>query len=357
MAEHDWRQLIVPGSGLDLEVRNTRAREAVAAAMRAFQRLDEPGAKNTEKVYARALDKWGEWCDLFAFDAFPVTPERLIAHLEWLSARVTRYGAPTAPSTVRQSMSAICSVDRWRRTTPEDPFPVSVAMSPIVQRWLTNWGRENKEAPVKQAPALTVAQVRQVVEGIEPRTKSAAFAPWEARVARDRAIWLIGIGGALRMGELQQMLLSHTRIVDRGLLLWLPRAKNDQQGRGTWKGIMRSGTLSMCPVLAYERWLVARGEWEGPLFVSIQRTGELGGARLDWGTLDRNLKANAARVGLTVSTHSLRRTFATVARKKRMRSDAIQKHGGWKRQDTMNKYFALEDVWDDNPTAGLFDGE
>lgn len=347
------RQLEIPGTS-DV-VPTGPAVDKVRAVIRALERVEAPKSKSTQKAYEKARERYGAWCDDFGVEPFPLTPVQLIGHLEWLSSLTTRTGETTAPSSVRQAMAALSTMDRWQRVTPEDPAPVSIAKSPIVQRWLGHWAGENPVAPRKRAPVISRAQLLRVVDTLSKPTPGAAPKSHGARAARDRALWLVGIGGALRVAELAALTVDDVSETERGLLVVLRKRKQDQQGKSQTLGIEHARTLELCPVRAWLAWLEHRGTWRGPAFCGVQRSGELSGEALYTRSVQRILTESAARAEVSVSGHSLRRTLATTAVRLGHRRDVIQRHGGWARTDSMTPYFAIEDAWEDNVTRGLFD--
>ena len=350
------RQLDIPGTA-EL-ARTGPAVDKVRAVMRALERVEEPKAKSTQKAYKAARERYGLWCSDFGVEPFPLTPYQLIGHLEWLSGLTTRFGTTTAPSSVRQAMAALCTMDRWQRITPEDPAPLTIAASPIVQRWLDNWGKENPVAPRKRAPVVSRSQLLRIVDTLSrPPTPSPMWAARAMRCDRDRALWLVGIGGALRVADLAGLSVDDVSVDDRGLLLTLRKRKQDQHGKSQSVGIEHARTLELCPVRAWLAWLEHRGSWRGPAFCGVQRSGELSGEPLTTRSIQRLLVDSAARAEVSVSGHSLRRTLATTSVRLGHRRDVIQRHGGWRRTDSMTPYFHIEDAWEDNVTRGLFDGE
>lgn len=347
------RQIDIPGTA-EL-VRLGPAVDKVRAVMRALERVEKPYAEATKAAYETARERYAVWCDDFKVEPFPLTPLQLIGHLEWLSTLTTRTGQPTAPSTVRQTMAALCSMDRWQRTTPEDPNPRSIAEGPIVQRWLTHWGKSHPIAPRKQAPIVGRGQLLRIIDTLQKPTPGAAAKGFLVRASRDRAIWLVGIGGALRVGDLCSLAVTDVVEEERGLLITLRKRKADQLGRAQTVGIEHARTLELCPVRAWRAWVALRGTWSGPAFCGVLRSGNLSGEALYTRSLQRILKETAARAEVDVSGHSPRRTLATTALRNGRARHVIQRHGGWSRSDSMTSYFSIEDAWEDNVTRGLFD--
>ena len=256
------RQLEIPGTSELAQV--GPAVELVRAVMRALERVEEPHAKSTKVAYRKARERYGSWCEAFGIEPFPLTPLQLIGHLEYLGSLQTRLGEPMAPSSVRQAMAALCSMDRWQRVTPDDSNPRSIAESPMVQRWLHHWAKDHPVAPRRRAPIVSRPQLLRILDTIREPTPGAAAKSYATRFARDRALWLVGIGGALRVADLSALAVDDVSEDDRGILLTMRKRKQDQHGKGQVVGIEYARTLELCPVRAWKAWLELRGTWRGP---------------------------------------------------------------------------------------------
>src|SRR5262249_33580424 len=132
----------------------------------------------------------------------------------------------------------------------------------------------------------------------------------------ERAIVLFGFASALRRSELAGLDLADVRLVVRGAIVCVAKSKNDQEGEGRELGVHRGRWQQTCPVPALEAWIAKRGEWDGPLFAAIGRTGVVGRSRLSGAAIAGVVKAAAKRAGLDPSRyggHSLRAGCATSA--------------------------------------------
>jgi integrase len=348
-------QLVIPGAELVLARDDGPALTAVrAAAELAAQRVNRPHAKNTQEAYDRHWERWGKWCDAVGRAPFPVDPPILCVHLEWLSLELK-----LAPNTVRQALAAIADLDKWKRYTAGDANPASVATSPIVERWLESWGRDNPRAPRKKAAPIEVQAIWALLEAVNTPSERAAKAMHLMRATRDRAMILIGIYGGLRGAELAGLTVTDLRFADRGLELRLQRSKTDQQGEGQWKGLLPASARELCPVDAWRTWITVRGPNTGPAFMAIHRNGDIGTTHLTTRTVQSLIKGYAKRAGLEhVSSHSLRATLATLAGKRGHRIEHVAEHLGHSSLETTAGYMRRGQLFDErNPTAGLFDGD
>lgn len=161
-------------------------------------------------------------------------------------------------------------------------------------------------APRRQARALTVAEIRQILTHIDQT------APIGARGA---AIILLGYAGALRRSELTALTLADLESKSAGLLLTLRRSKTDQEGRGHVVGVAHGSHRLTDPVAALDAWLALRGHEPGPLFTRVFYS-RIHREPLTGNTITRMIHNRAQAAGLPadrITAHSLRAGHATTA--------------------------------------------
>jgi hypothetical protein len=105
-------------------------------------------------------------------------------------------------------------------------------------------------APVRKAPAVAEI-IRDMVHA----------APTSNNGLRDRALLLLGVGGAFRRSELVALDVADLEETDDGLRVTIRRSKTDQEGIGTTIAVVRGG--ASCPVKALRAWLDAARITEG----------------------------------------------------------------------------------------------
>jgi site-specific recombinase XerD len=135
---------------------------------------------------------------------------------------------------------------------------------------------------------------------------------------RDRALLLIGFAGAFRRSELVSVTVSDLTFSDKGVDVFLPRSKTDQEGKGQSVAILNGKALR--PVDRLEEWLSAAGITEGPIFSRINRGDHLTDEPLSAQTVALIVKRYAEAAGFDVATlsgHSLRAGFITWAAENR----------------------------------------
>ncbi len=166
---------------------------------------------------------------------------------------------------------------------------------------------------------------------------------------RDKALILLGFGGAFRSCEPTYLHIEHFRFDRKGMTLLLPYSKTDQDGRGAHVGIVRAPRAEVCPVLAIRRWfdvLARHGITAGPICRSIRPTAGGGVAFSDTAmiahTLRVMLKQHCERAGIDASNiawHSVRRGHVTQAFRNGASLADVQKTGRWAKADTVMLYY------------------
>lgn len=338
-------QLALPGStALAL------APELWAAYRRASARIRSPHAPNTERAYLAAWDAWARFCARHGFPERPPDVRHVVLYLEKMGEQLP----PPAPNTVRLQLAALCALDAGDAVlTGVDRHALS--SHPLLKRWLLNWGRDNPRAPRKQAPALSPSELERVLWHANKRGFNQSRTSHVARYARDRAILTLGIGGALRASDLVQLKLSDVAFVPQGLTVYVRQSKTDQHGQGHLRGIEPQTPRLLCAVDAVAQWVRVRGNEPGPMFCPLGRgahweTSEPLSAR----QLMRLVAERCQAAGLDqVTSHSLRATFGTLTRDQPL--SLVMKHANWKTAGVALRYQDRGQLFDDNPTRGLFD--
>lgn len=344
----DGGQLVV--AGVDLERRSVPA-SFLASLEHAWERSLFPLSPNTRRTYQSAWKQWCAQCQQLSIAPLPVHPRVLIGYLEQLSKK-------RAPNTVRLALAAIASMDQLARRTPTDEMPHSVAKTAAVVGWLRSWGRDNPRAPRKVAALMEPSQLRRVLEHARERAPGEPRYSHLPRYLRDRAVLVVGYATGCRVSELAALDVGDVEQTSRGLVITIRSSKTDQEGMGAKVPVLPQRSPLLCPVAAWQDWMQLRGELAGAAFLAVSRDGTVTEERLSVRALQRMFSERTKRAGLTgVSAHSVRRSMATMARERGARAEQVQKHGRWKRADSMGRYLSQRELFADNPTSGLLDDE
>jgi integrase len=183
-----------------------------------------------------------------------------------------------------------------------------------------------------------------------------ATLPAGLRALRNRALVLLGFGGAFRRSEPVALDLDDLTFDPAwGVVVRVRRSKTDQLGEGADVAIPFGSHPEVCPVRAIDTWIRAAGVREGAVLRAVDRHGNVG-ERLDGRDVARTLKEMASRAGIPaerVSGHSLRAGLATSAAMAGRSDRAIMTQGRWKSRTMVDRYVRTADAWRDNAAAGL----
>jgi len=173
--------------------------------------------------------------------------------------------------------------------------------------------------------------------------------------ARDRALLLVGFGGAFRRSELVFLDVGDVAFTQDGLEVMLRRSKTDPEGRGRKVGIPFGSQASYCPVRALRAWTKAAGIEDGALFRYVTRYGQVGG-RLTGHAVAKVVKRCAGAAGLDASRysgHSLRAGLATAAARAGKSERAIMAQTGHRSLTQVRHYVRQGSLFLENAASGL----
>ena len=162
-----------------------------------------------------------------------------------------------------------------------------------------------------------------------------------AKVARDRALLLIGFAGAFRRSELVAIRVEHITWLTNGIEIELPRSKTDQLGKSRQVFIPTGSIERRCPIRALEKWLAIARISEGFVLRSVSRHGNIGGHGLTAHSVALVVKASLERAGVqpeVYSGHSLRAGYVTTATEAGLQPYEIVETTGHKSMTTLAKY-------------------
>ena len=187
--------------------------------------------------------------------------------------------------------------------------------------------------PKKQAPAISMNDLKAMVRCLDEGADS--------RSIRDKAILLIGFFGAFRRSELAALTWDKVEFASDGLIIQIPRSKTDQKVEGG-DCIIPLGKEPNCAVRALIDWRATSKQYTGPVFRKLSQTGTLGMAAMNAESINLVVRKRAQQAKLInwqkMSSHSLRRGFATEAARKGASMPAIQRHGRWRSVKTVVEY-------------------
>ncbi|WP_437580595.1 integrase [Sorangium sp. So ce887] len=204
---------------------------------------------NTRRVYAAQWRQFAAWCAARCSLALPARPRLVVLYL----ASLAREGL--APSTLKTARQAITKAHELSGHAP----PTS---APIVDAWRRRLVAGAAHAEQQTAP-LTAEHVRRMVASMDEDLVD----------LRDRALLLVGYAARLRRADLVRLDVAHALVAGDGLEILMPARRI----------IVPPGRHPItCPRRAVQSWRDAAAlPARGPLFVAINRWGQLGGRLSD----------------------------------------------------------------------------
>lgn len=292
-------------------------------------------APSTQKAYRADWRRWVQWCRARGFD-----PLGTSGPLALYIAELVQQGRKVP--TIDRALSAISLAYRLQ----DKPNPRN---DPAVAAVFKGARRRVGIAP-EQMTAILPTQLQKMVEGL-PQTKHERL-----RSARNRAALVLGFFGGFRRSELLALDMRDIVEVEEGLKIFIRRSKTDQEGRGRWIGLPYCSVLAVCPVRAYQYWLLVSKIEDGPVFRTISKDGlTVLDSRLCTRQFADIVKSAAQRVGLVgrYGGHSLRAGLVTAAMQARKNPKAIMAQTGHRTMDILLRYVREQGLFEDNPGSGL----
>ncbi|MFD8739404.1 tyrosine-type recombinase/integrase [Streptomyces sp. NPDC059618] len=323
------------------------AREALAAGT----------ADSTRRAYSSDWSEFTAWCAANGRHPLPASPGTVIEYVTALTTTPRpRTGRPYSPSSIERAVAAIRTAH-----TAADVVPPSTKGARIIVR-----GYRDRLARAKDPAARTRKAQPAVPSAL--RAMLAVLDRDSLIGKRDAALMLLGYATAARVSELVALDLADVPESENGIEASLYRRKIKAF---TDTAVPFGSSPSTCPVRAVRALREAlreEGREDGPLFVRVDRHGRIAPPMqrhgVPIGDTTGRLTAQAAAQVVTRaaeaaglegqwSGHSLRRGFATAARKAGHDIVRIGRHGGWADGSrALHGYFADTDRWEDNPVSG-----
>lgn len=291
------------------------------ASMRGYLAAEK--ADSTRRAYAGDFADFSAWCDQVGEHSLPASPVATARYF----ARLADSGLKV--STIVRRAAAIRHVHRAAGHEP----PTGAEGVKAVLRGIR---RRLGVAPVRKAPA-TADLLARVIDRL----------PIGISGLRDRALLLVGFGGALRRSELVDLKVNDVEFSAAGMVLVLRKSKTDQEGKGVRIPVARG--LHLRPVDALEAWLAASGIQEDAIFREVDRHGNIGEARLSDRSVARIVKRSIKAAGIderAFSGHSLRAGFVTTSLDHKVDTFKIMKTTRHVRVDTLRIYDRRENDFD-----------
>ncbi|MFD9949410.1 tyrosine-type recombinase/integrase [Nonomuraea sp. NPDC059023] len=291
----------------------------------------------------------------------PATAETVAEYVRHLTVTPTeRRGTARSPAGIERALAAIRTTHRLAGRTPPETKAARTLLTAYRARLAL--AKDPAARSRKATPALPGAL--RAMLATRDRTSLTG--------QRDAALFLLGYATAARAGELVALDIADLAETAEGLTVTVYRPKLK---KFTEVAVPYGSNPATCPVRAARAYLATlatlatHGRSTGPLFVRIAKGGHLARPMTRHGkpigdphgrltaeaiTDIVGATAKAAELTGTWTGHSLRRGFATAARRAGADLERIGRHGGWADNSTaLLGYIEEADRWTDNPVTGL----
>lgn len=326
------RCAVVPGALLPAPVPPPEEAALLAELLsRAQDFAREARAENTLRAYRSDWRDFEGWCRDRSFISCPASPETVALYLTALS-RTHKV------STLTRRMSAISQAHQTAgHPSPTEESPVRLVMAGIRRSLGTAAGAKR--------PVL-VPELQAMVSAI----------PDNVIGLRDRVLLLMGFSGAFRRSELVALDWEDLAETADGLVVTIRRSKTDQEAEGRKVAIPRGREACTCPLRALSLWRTAAGTESGPVFLRVNRHGQILRNRLSAEAVAIVVKRWAGRIGYEegeFAGHSLRSGLATAAAIAGKSERAIMNQTGHRSVATVRRYIRDGNLFRDNAAEGL----
>lgn len=288
-------------------------------------------AENTLRAYRSDWRDYEAWCRDRNFVSCPASPQTVALYLADLSKT-------HKVSTLTRRISAISQAHQTAGfPSPTEESPVRVVMAGI-RRSLGTAAQGKRPVLVRDLQAM-VNVIPENLIGL-----------------RDRTILLIGFSGAFRRSELVALDCEDLAETADGLVITIRRSKTDQEAEGRKVAIPRGREESTCPLRALSLWRAAAGIETGPVFLRVNRHGQVLRERLSAEAVAIVVKRWAEKLGYAASEfagHSLRSGLATAAAIAGKSERAIMTQTGHRSTATVRRYIRDGNFFRDNAAEGL----
>lgn len=295
---------------------------------KAKARLEKSKSDNTLKAYASDWRHFSQWCGEHNVESLPASPETVVNYMCDLADYLKS-------NTISHHLTAISEnhiASGYATNNPIKTNMVNALMSSI---------RREKGTYQQPKTPVTLDILQTLVN----------YCGDNLQGLRDRVILLLGFAGAFRRSELVSIQVENLTFTDNGLVIFIPKSKADQEGRGENIAIPYSSNESICPVKATIAWLKASHISHGALFRGITKDNIIRPSQLSDKTIARVIKKYAEIAGFDPSQfagHSLRRGFATTAAQSNVSVLGIMRQTRHKSEKMVHRYIEQGDMFKDN---------
>jgi len=291
--------------------------------------LEAATSQNTRKAYQADIRHFIAWGGLL-----PTTTDVIIRYLH-------HYAETLNPRTLSRRLVALKNWHLYQGFL--DP-----TQHPLVKKTMSGISNVHGK-PKMKARAISLEDLHRIALRLVQDDSLMAL--------RDCALLLIGFYGAFRRSELVNIQYAHLHFSNEGVQILVPRSKTDQTGEGTLCAIPYNHT-TICPVTILSKWLIRAHIEAGYVFRNIKHqqvtTDGLQAQNVSIILKKLGTQYHIENVDL-LSSHSLRRGFATAASKRGVPFISIMRHGRWRHEGTVMGYVEEGRLFEDNALLKIYE--
>jgi len=289
-------------------------------------------AENTQVGYRYAWAMFEAWCLKMGYQALPAEPETVSLYVTDMVACNHR-----KVSTVLHRLAAI----GFKHKQAGFPNPVSIEV-----RELLRSAKRVRADQVKQMRPLEVKQLRAIAKMLMNDD--------DPRSTRNRAMLVMGFASGLRGASIVNLMMEDCWFSKQGVLVWVRKEKQDQDGKGRFVGLPRGRHVETCPIRSLQDWIEIRGREPGALFTKIKKPNTF--KPLDPGSFLWMVKKTLKRAGIDPTpygAHSLRAGFVMTAGEAGAGELLIARQTGHRSMEVLRRYFRSQDAFKSNAASSL----
>lgn len=299
----------------------------------AAEALENTRPDSTLRAYRADREDFMRWCQAEGHAPVPATPELLVVYVKYMTtAPRPRTGRPASPSSIDRALASISTMHAELGLDK----PSMEGARRVLKSYKAGLAlKKDQAAKTRKASAAVPDVLRKLLATLDRTT---------LKGKRDAALMLLGFATAARVSELVAVNIEELDRTEDGIDMSIYRRKTDNH---TDNMVLYGSRPETCPVRALVAYLTAleeEGRTEGPLFVRINRHGHVAppmkrhghvigdpSGRLTTEAAAEVVEKAGAAAGLDGqwSGHSLRRGFATAARRAGADMLRIGRTGGW----------------------------
>ena len=318
-----------------LLLRNQRVEGNRKLTDKSKARMRHSRASNTLKAYHADWKDFTDWCGWKSVRSLPAEPETITNYINDLAD-------DAKANTVARRVTAI-SENHIAAGFIGDRNPAKASM---VRDALSAIRREKGTFQQGKAPIL-----------LETLYQIALCFGDDIQSLRDRAVIMLGFAGAFRRSELARIQYDELTFTKQGMIVFVPRAKGDQLGKGSEIAIPYAPDNAVCAVSATKNWLDASGITAGPIFRPFISNMELRNTQLSDKSIALIVKKYAELAGFDpkyFAGHSLRRGFATSAAQHDVDTLTIMKQTRHKSEKMVHRYIEQGNLFRNNALTKMY---